>query len=41
MQRFDENGNFVNPPKPEIIEEDQVEIDSFFKSNSNVVYNFI
>lgn len=41
MQRFDENGIFVNPPKPEIIEEDQIEIDPFFQSNSNVVYDFI
>ncbi|WP_264566647.1 rhomboid family intramembrane serine protease [Flavobacterium sp. N3904] len=41
MQRFDENGNFVNPPKPEIIVEDPVEINPFFLSNSNVVYDFI
>lgn len=41
MQRFDENGNFVNPPKPEIIKDDKIEIDIFFQSNSNVVYDFI
>jgi len=41
MQRFDENGNFVNLPKPEIIEETQIEVPSFFLSNSNVVYDFI
>lgn len=41
MQRFDENGNFVNPPKPEIIEEIQTEMNPFFISNSNVVYNYI
>ncbi|PZX92551.1 rhomboid family intramembrane serine protease [Flavobacterium aquariorum] len=41
MQRFDENGNFVNLPKSEIIEECQIEIDPFFQSNANVVYDFI
>ncbi|PVX46523.1 membrane associated rhomboid family serine protease [Flavobacterium sp. 103] len=41
MQRFDENGNFVDLPKPEIVEENQMGIDSFFQSNSNVVYDFI
>jgi membrane associated rhomboid family serine protease len=41
MQRFDENGNFFNPPKPEIIEEIQKEISPFFQSNSNVVYDYI
>lgn len=41
MQRFDANGNFVNPPKPEIIEDIQLEINSHFQSNVNVVYNFI
>lgn len=41
MQRFDENGNFVNLPKPEIFEEDETEINPFFRSNSNVVYDFI
>jgi len=41
MQRFDENGNFVNPPKPEIIEENEDEIVSFFQSNSDVTYHYI
>lgn len=41
MQRFDENGNFVNPPKPEIIEENEIEVNPFFQSSSNVVYDFI
>lgn len=41
MQRFDENGNFVNLPKLEIIEENQSENAPFFQSNSNVVYDFI
>jgi membrane associated rhomboid family serine protease len=41
MQRFDESGNFVNPPKPEIIVENKVEMESFFQTNSNVVYDFI
>jgi membrane associated rhomboid family serine protease len=41
MQRFDENGNFVNPPKPEVIDENLSEINYFFQSNSNVVYDFV
>jgi membrane associated rhomboid family serine protease len=41
MQRFDENGNFVNLPEPEIEEEAQTEINPFFLSNSNVVYDYI
>lgn len=41
MQRFDANGNFVNLPIPEIVEEVQTEINPFFLSNSNVVYDFI
>lgn len=41
MQRFDENGNFVNLPKPEIEEEIATEINPFFLSNSNVVYDYI
>jgi hypothetical protein len=28
MQRFDENGNFVNLPIPEMVEELQVSVDS-------------
>jgi membrane associated rhomboid family serine protease len=38
MQRFDENGNFVNLPEPEEID---VESDSFFTSNTNVIYDFV
>src|SRR6187431_3120692 len=41
MQRFDENGNFVNLPQPEIEDEIQIETNPFFQSNSNVVYDFI
>lgn len=41
MQRFDENGNFVNLPKPEIIEEDLAENNPYFQSNSNVVYDYV
>lgn len=41
MQRFDENGNFVNPPKPEITEENGDEIVPFFQSNSDVIYHYI
>jgi membrane associated rhomboid family serine protease len=41
MQRFDENGNFVNLPKPEIVEEIQTEITPFFLSDINIVYDFI
>ena len=38
MQRFDENGNFVNLPEPEEID---VESDSFFTSNTDVIYDFV
>ena len=31
FKQFDENGNFINPPKPEIVEE--TEVDSYFKSS--------
>jgi membrane associated rhomboid family serine protease len=41
MQRFDENGNFVNLPKPEMDEENLTEINPFFQSDSNVIYDFI
>jgi membrane associated rhomboid family serine protease len=41
MQRFDENGNFVNLPKPEIEEENQIASNLFFSSHSNIVYDFI
>ncbi|MGQ7945342.1 rhomboid family intramembrane serine protease [Flavobacterium sp. WC2509] len=41
MQRFDENGNFVNLPKPEIEEEPELElIDPFFFTNTNVFYDY-
>jgi membrane associated rhomboid family serine protease len=38
MQRFDENGNFVNLPEPE---ENSIESDSFFTSNRDVIYDFV
>jgi membrane associated rhomboid family serine protease len=38
MQRFDENGNFVNLAKPEEID---AESDSFFTSSTNVIYDFV
>jgi membrane associated rhomboid family serine protease len=41
MQRFDENGNFVNLPKSEIVVEDEKVMNPFFQSNSNVIYDFI
>lgn len=39
MQRFDENGNFVNLPKPEITEEIQSETTSNF--DTKITYNYI
>lgn len=41
LQRFDENGNFVNLPNEEITEEITELHTSPFVSNMNVVYNFI
>jgi membrane associated rhomboid family serine protease len=40
MQRFDDNGNFVNLPKPEIIEEIPLENTTYFTSSENVLYDF-
>ncbi len=37
MQRFDENGNFVNPP---VIEPEE-EIQSYFSSNYDVNYDIV
>ena len=43
MERFDEKGNFVNPPKPEIID-DLVENNPFQHTTSDkgfqIVYHF-
>jgi membrane associated rhomboid family serine protease len=41
MQRFDENGNFVNLPEPEVNEEVIIENHPFFSSHSNVVYEYV
>ena len=41
MQRFDENGNFVNLPKPEIEEDIIQENKSYFTSNDNINYHFV
>jgi hypothetical protein len=37
MQRFDENGNFVNLP----IDEPEEEIQSYFTSNSSINYEIV
>ena len=39
FKQFDEQGNFINPPKPEVIEE--TEVDLYFKSSVKVVYEFL
>lgn len=39
FKQFDEKGNFINPPKPESIEETEVE--SYFKSSVRVIYEFL
>ena len=41
MQRFDENGNFVNLPKIEIEEKSVVENPLFYISDSNINYEYI
>ena len=41
MQRFDENGNFINLPKPELEAEIFNEIQPYFSFNENVSYHFI
>jgi membrane associated rhomboid family serine protease len=40
MQRFDENGNFVNPPAPQV-EPDLQETKPYFNSNLPVVYTIV
>ena len=40
MQRFDENGNFVNPPKPEV-EEEVDSIMTYFTSNLPIHYDCV
>ena len=40
MQRFDENGNFVNLPKVEEVEEPQSNL-SYFTSNCAVAYTVV
>ena len=42
LQRFDENGNFVNlPPPEETASEFEIGNDSFFASNPTVIYDYI
>ncbi len=41
MQRFDENGNFVNLPKEEVSIEDENNEPFFHTSNPNINYEFI
>ena len=41
MKRFDENGNFVNPPKPEDIDVIDAEILSPPLQNIKIVYNYV
>lgn len=41
MKNFDDNGNFINPPKPVIVEEIQPEVESYFTSSIRVIYEFL
>jgi membrane associated rhomboid family serine protease len=41
MQRFDENGNFVNLPKEEVSIEEENNVSFFHTSNPNINYEFI
>jgi hypothetical protein len=41
MQRFNEYGNFVNPPKIETEEVSEVENPLFYISNPNINYEYI
>lgn len=41
FKQFDENGNFINPPKPEVIEEIKPEVESYFTSSIRVIYEFL
>lgn len=41
MQRFDDKGNFVNPPKPEIEEEEIDPVMTYFTSNLPIHYDCV
>lgn len=41
FKQFDDNGNFVNPLKPEIEEEVKPEIENYFTSSIKVIYEFL
>lgn len=41
FKQFDENGNFINPPKPEIVEESKPEVESYFTTSIRVIYEFL
>lgn len=41
FKQFDENGNFINPPKPEPEVIEETEVDSYFKSSVRVIYEFL
>lgn len=41
FKQFDENGNFINPPKLEPEIDEETEIDSYFKSSVKVIYEFL
>lgn len=41
MKRFDENGNFVNPPKPEPVEEEEQDNDETAITSTKPVYRIV
>ena len=41
MKHFDENGNFVNTPKPELDEDLPIEKNTYFCSDENIKYHFL
>ncbi len=41
MKHFDENGNFVNTPKPEFDDDSEVLEPPFYATNPSVIYHFV
>ncbi|CCG52544.1 Probable transmembrane protein of unknown function [Flavobacterium indicum GPTSA100-9 = DSM 17447] len=41
FKQFDAKGNFINPPKPEIVEEPKPEVEGYFTSSIRVIYEFL
>lgn len=41
FKQFDEKGNFINPPKPEIFDDSKPDVENYFTSSLKVIYEFL